>query len=279
MMIKSPNRRGVTILEFLACFAVIAMIFSILLPAASYSREQGVRVHCQNNLRQIATFASMYAYDDAATILGPVHHDVVLHPEGGGSAYGGGPGSATYMGWGQDFSPETRPLNPLIFGKGGKVGTGGPGDSPQFKLFECRSDAGWQTFPDEGGGIAPETRSYVLDGTSYRMNDLALDDQGTVGILGRSKVRIPEPALTVAFMESRAFQTIFTNPVWGPTPRPELMGWHRLAGWFNVAYADGRVDYVDFGDGTYYPHGSAGLDARGTWGRMDCLPDPPILFP
>jgi len=111
------------------------------------------------------------------------------------------------------------------------------------------------------------------------MNNLTFATGGIVGIYSRPVNRIPAPAQTFAFMEARAYQTLWTNDSWGfSMVHGELTGYHKKLGFFLAVYVDGHADFVDMGDGTFFPHEPdlGGLDVRGTWGRMDCLPDPPI---
>ena len=94
---------------------------------------------------------------------------------------------------------------------------------------------------------------------------------------GRPASRIPAPSLTLGFMETRAYQTIYTNEISGYDPPFELRGCHEKLGFFSVIYCDGRTNFVDFGFGTYFAP-TYQIDVRGTWGRMDCLPDTPLNF-
>jgi len=57
------NPRGFTLIELLVVISVIAILMAILMPALQKAREQGRRVACGNNLRQIATSLHMYAGD------------------------------------------------------------------------------------------------------------------------------------------------------------------------------------------------------------------------
>jgi hypothetical protein len=96
-----------------------------------------------------------------------------------------------------------------------------------------------------------------------------------IGIYGRRKTDVPAPAATVGFMEARVFQTLWTNDTWGTLPdHGELKGYHEKLAYFNVLYTDGHSSFTDFGNGTFYERlpENQGLDARGTWGRLDTLP-------
>jgi len=280
---KRETRRGASLFELILVMAILTMMMGILLPAMSGGQREKEKVHCLHNLRQIMTVATIYAGDDPHTILGPVHPQWFSFQGDGYADYGGGPGTVAYMGWDDPFDPRTRPFNRLIFGKGGVVPNTSPGQDSQFELFRCPGrDRGWQSTAGFSGDPLEMERSYFeANGVSYRMNNLSYSGGVGLGIHGRSATRIPHPGMTLAFLEARAFQTLWTNDVhgWGPWVG-ELTGYHAKLGFFNVAYADGHAAYAGFGNGTYYEHTEKfdGLEQRGSWGRLDCLPEPPLSF-
>jgi prepilin-type N-terminal cleavage/methylation domain-containing protein/prepilin-type processing-associated H-X9-DG protein len=55
------KRRGFTLIELLVVIAIIAVLMAILMPALHRAREQGRRVICLNNLKQLSTAWIMYA--------------------------------------------------------------------------------------------------------------------------------------------------------------------------------------------------------------------------
>jgi len=58
-----------TLIELLVVIAIIAILMAILLPSLGRAREQGKRVVCLNNLRQLMTGWIMYADDNGDRIV------------------------------------------------------------------------------------------------------------------------------------------------------------------------------------------------------------------
>ena len=56
--------RGFTLIELLVVIAIIALLMSILMPALNRAREQGKRIACLNNLKQLAMGWILYADDN-----------------------------------------------------------------------------------------------------------------------------------------------------------------------------------------------------------------------
>ncbi len=60
---SSSAPAGFSLIELLVVIAIIAIIASLLLPAISRSKEQGKRISCINNIRQLTLAWIMYADD------------------------------------------------------------------------------------------------------------------------------------------------------------------------------------------------------------------------
>ncbi|MFH1419676.1 MAG: type II secretion system protein [Planctomycetota bacterium] len=290
MPLRTRLSYGFTLIELLVVISIIAVLISVLLPALASARVEGQKLKCQSNLRVLGQTAIAYAHDDPNSIIGPVHPYATYFSGGTGYAeYGGGPGTSPYQGWGNypNFDPRTRPFNHILYGKTGIAGNSEPGDRARFQEFQCPGeDYGWQEWPGFPGIATDTERPYFeANGTSFRLNNLAYSGGLTVGVYGRPVNRVPDTGIVLGFLEARVYQTLFTNDV-VPVPGVEvgeLTGYHKKLGFFNVSYVDGHAAFRDFGDGTYYPtvpHPANpdwdDLTARGTWGRMDCFPEPPL---
>jgi len=293
---RTPN--GFTLIELLVVIAIISVAVSLLMPALSAAKAQSLRAQCVANLRELAQTCRIYADDDPIDIFGPILKDSKKFVREGYAHYGGGPGDMPYQDWDDPFDPRTRPFNWLIYGRDAIIKNTVPGDRRVYKLFQCPGDDyGWQEWPDMGTNPQDTERSYFFaNGTAFRMNNLTNDrtvprqtEVGSdppvppmsVGIYGRPMSMVPDTGRVVTLMEARAFQTQWTNDAWGELPPGELTGCHMKLGFFNLAYVDGHVDYMDMGDGTYFPQSERydNLDVRGTWGSFDCFPSEPIPEP
>jgi type II secretory pathway pseudopilin PulG len=66
-------RRGMfafTLLELLVVIGFIALLVAMVLPALAYTSDKSNRAACRNNLRQIAVAMTLYAGENADTVLG-----------------------------------------------------------------------------------------------------------------------------------------------------------------------------------------------------------------
>jgi prepilin-type N-terminal cleavage/methylation domain-containing protein/prepilin-type processing-associated H-X9-DG protein len=64
-------RKGFTLIELLVVIAIIAILLSILMPALTNIKEQGKRMVCLSNVRQMTMGWCMYADDNDDKLVGP----------------------------------------------------------------------------------------------------------------------------------------------------------------------------------------------------------------
>ncbi|HWV98833.1 MAG TPA: type II secretion system protein [Candidatus Acidoferrum sp.] len=60
----NPPRHAFNLIELLVVIALIAVLASLLLPAIAAARDDGRRLSCRNNLKQLLTSFQMYAADN-----------------------------------------------------------------------------------------------------------------------------------------------------------------------------------------------------------------------
>lgn len=61
----SRSSRGFTLIELLVVISIVALLIALLLPAVKQAREQGRRVSCASQIRQIGLATFAYAGDNA----------------------------------------------------------------------------------------------------------------------------------------------------------------------------------------------------------------------
>ena len=76
------NKSAFTLIELLVVIAIIALLMAILMPALERAREQGIRIICMNNLRQLLLAWNFYAdSNDGKIVRGDIREHDGDHPD------------------------------------------------------------------------------------------------------------------------------------------------------------------------------------------------------
>ena len=230
------SRTGFTLIELLVVVSVIAMLLAILLPSLSKVRALANRVVCGSNLNGLAEAWTVYLND----------HE--------GRFYQGIRANLDYGGWKGIKGWWPRPLNRY-------VGLNDPNGVTETdaKVFCCPSDRGG--IP----GAFLREKAYYVHGTSYQTNIFligpnhcdAFSDNTTVldqkisqrlPNLNRDEVANPSRLLLIGDYG-------WINQ-WTPRPYPikewkDLAEWHGKVDCHNMAFLDGRVEFLNIRKGDY----------------------------
>jgi prepilin-type N-terminal cleavage/methylation domain-containing protein len=187
------RRRGkaFTLIELLVVIAVIAILVGLLLPALGAARTAARSTVCAARLGQLGVGLGMY-FNDYDRTLPQLRVDV-----GGGfkanigALFGGKKGSLPAYGI-NEYGAERRPLNAYVHA--GPVAPDADPGTMEMEAFRSPSDAGGDV-----PGIGPVESMYDLVGSSYTLNDHALDGEDAWTLIPPQGGKMPElvtPTLT-----------------------------------------------------------------------------------
>jgi prepilin-type processing-associated H-X9-DG protein len=235
--------------ELMVVIGVLGILLGLLLPALAGVREHSGETACASNLRQLAaaTHAYLAAWDhhlpQVSAEVAPGVEAIV------GALFGGKRGTLDMFGI-ADLGADRRPLNRYL----GHVG-----------VFRCPLDRGQ---PGDGQFVPRAASSYDLIGTSYTLNDHALDGEhcwtlvprrsppcGATGRAGGRMPRVHEPARTWMLGDLPIYNyqaDTFTGRVGDRRQR-----WHFNRVQVNLAFVDGHV-----GAGIEVPESSLSPEGR-----------------
>jgi len=228
--------KGFTLIELLVVIAIIAILMAILMPAMNRVKEQGKRVVCLNNMKQLALTWIMYADENDDKIVN-------------GEAYGGGDGTAPIptggihkgeQWWtGDDIGDFWLGINlpQVLQEKAIRAGALFPYCKDE-KLYRCPT------------GVRGEMRTYTItdamnglrrDGT-YSGNSGARVGRTVLWVKRRAEISSPGPAFRIVFLDEGritpdSYATHYLNERWWDPP------FVRHGDGTNVSYADGHAAY------------------------------------
>jgi len=101
------KHRGFTLIELLVVIAIIAILMAILMPALNRAREQGRRIVCEHNLKQLTLAWIMYADENDGKIVngaGGFHYYASGGQTSNGTASGIVERAWVGKGWGNNWN-------------------------------------------------------------------------------------------------------------------------------------------------------------------------------
>ncbi len=175
------RQRAFTLIELLVVVAVIALLIGILVPALGRARAIATATGCSSNIKQLGLGVQMFISDHKESlpqvrVEGFGGTEPVEAPLGSniGSLFGGVKGTLPFFGI-NAIGAERRPLNPYVHD--GLLPPDETTEAGEFdiELFRSPADAGTNDPFVVQLGLST-TSMYELTGSSYTLNDHALDN-------------------------------------------------------------------------------------------------------
>lgn len=235
--------RAFTLVELLVVVAVVALLMGLLLPALAAARDSGISTACGSNLKQLGAGVAMY-WGDYRDRLPQVRVDQAGRPVTGeagsniGALFGGRMGTLPFLGI-NSVGAQRRPLNRYVWD--GDIPSDSSASAATFELpvFLDPGDKGTNDAFTASLGL-DTTSTYRLLGTSYNLNDHALDtdpaDEPYPTLIpkrGGMMPRVANPARTWLLGD----QPIYNYDDGGDRGQR----WHRNRVQANLLYADLHV--------------------------------------
>jgi prepilin-type processing-associated H-X9-DG protein len=204
MWSNSPVRtRGLSVVELLACIAIIGVLAAVLFPVVNAMRGRARQATCTSNLRQIHVALSLYIQDSDSLYPAAVNPSDSAHPE----RWSEFPAFMAAVPTLPQFHVLLRPFTKTT------------------DVFRCPSDNGLQMDePFPGWFLTADPSSYAVYGTSYFY-------QSKLSRLRASDPTVIHPSDTMTVMDA--------DGKWhGSASEPQDAGTARR---YNLLFADGHV--------------------------------------
>ena len=206
-------RNGFTLVELLVVIAIIALLMAILMPALERVREQGRRVTCLNNLRQLMLAWNLYADNNDSRIVNGNTSTGTFNKDGTCWVYWPGSGAG-----------EGERIQGIKDGLLFKY-------CPNVKLYRCPT------------GLAGEVVTYAVVDAMNGYDAIP----GAAGKIIKSRMDIRKPAERAVFLdEGRLSPSSWT--IWYDQERWWDQITSRHGDGTNFSFADGHSEYWKWQD-------------------------------
>jgi len=204
---------GFTLIELLVVIAIIAILMAILMPALSRAKEQGKRVACLNNLKQLALAWNLYADDNDNKIVNGNTSTGSFNKDG-----------TCWVDWPGYGASEQQQIQGI---KSGRLFL----YCPNVKLYKCPT------------GVRGEVVTYAIVDAMNGYDAIP----GAEGQVLRNRMQIPRPGERIVFLdEGRLSPASWT--VWYDQERWWDQITVRHGDGTNFSFADGRSEYWKWKD-------------------------------
>jgi prepilin-type N-terminal cleavage/methylation domain-containing protein/prepilin-type processing-associated H-X9-DG protein len=229
--------RAFTLIELLVVIAVIAILGALLLPALSGAKEQGRKIGCLNNLKQLQICWELYADDYGGTL--PPNDDVSAAASNTVENFNQ---TSWCQGWPRTDTNTAGLQAGLLFPY-----------NRQTAIYHCPSDVSLVQDANGNPLPLPRTRSYNM---SQSVNGLGLMIDPDMGaevdvyqpcFLKLSAITNPAPSKLFVFIDENEgtitdAQFGYSMPNYTPGEWWDMPSNRHLQG-ANLSFADGHVEY------------------------------------
>jgi prepilin-type N-terminal cleavage/methylation domain-containing protein/prepilin-type processing-associated H-X9-DG protein len=215
--------RAFTLIELLVVIAIIAILMAILIPTLNRAREQGKRISCMSNLKQLMLAWDMYASDnDGKIVFAITSSSAETDTQFGGSSTKRQKAWVYYMGANATEVQQRQGLR-----------DGGLYEYvKEEKLFKCPT------------GVRGELITYsITDAMNGHRGHMAMPPKHPIMI----RTDIKSPAMRMVFLDEGMLSSSSWT-LWYDQPRwwDQVTKRHDVG--TNISMVDGHVDYFKFSD-------------------------------